>query len=237
MEEFWLREEGWSAERLLQILTARGTAGLLIAPTLATNGIVPMDIRAFPAVSMAGAFSQPVLHQAATNNFANVLLALEEMSRLGYRKVGFFSHLLAREAAIRQFAGAFLEWQGVLPERLRSAPLVYDEDSPDAGATFGKWVRKHRFDAILTTSNRSARWLDEIGLRVPGDIGLAHLNLADDVPGWAGIDPLIDEVAAAAVDLLVGQIHRHENGPPLVQKITTIRGVWMPGRTLRPSGG
>ena len=231
LEEFWLREEG--AERLLQILTVRGTAGLLIAPTIATNGIMPMDIQAFPAVSMAGSFFQPVVHQASTNNFANVLLALEEMSRLGYRKIGFFSHLLPREWALRQFAGAFLEWQEKLPEKLRSPALLHDEDAPDAETTFCKWVKKHRFDAILTTSGRSARWLDKIGLRIPGDIGLAHMNLAEDVAGWAGIDPLIEEVAAAAVDLLVGLIHRHETGSPSVQKITTICGIWVPGHTLR----
>jgi len=235
LEEFWLREEGISAERLLKILTARGTAGLLIAPTRTTGGIVPMDVQTFPVVSMAGSFSQPVVHQAITNNFANVLLALDEMSRLGYRKIGFFSHLLSREWAIRQFAGAFLEWQEKLPEKMRSAPLLHDEDAPDAEATFSKWVKKHRFDAILTTSGRSARWLEKIGLRIPEDIGLAHLNLAEDVPGWAGIAPLIEEVAAAAVDLLVGLIHRHETGSPPVQKITTIRGVWVPGRTLRHS--
>ena len=230
LEEFWLGEHG--AKRLQQIVAARGTAGLLIAPTRATKGIVPMDLRTFSAVSMAGAFSTPVIHQASTDNFANVILALDEMSRLGYGKIGFFSHNLPREWAIRQFAGAFLEWQGELPERWRSTPLLHDEDAPDAEATFRKWVKKHRFEAILTTSSRSARWLDKIGLRIPEDIGLAHLNLAEDVSGWAGIDPLIEEVAAAAVDLLVGLIHRHETGAPPVQKITTIRGVWVPGRTL-----
>ncbi len=235
LEEFWLHAK-MPPDRLLQILTARGTAGMLLAPTRTTRGIVPLDTRSFPAVSMAGAFSQPLLHQASTNNFANVVLALDEMSRMGYRKIGLFSHLLPREWAIRQFIGAYLEWQGERPERLRSAPLLYDEDAPDAGTTFGNWVKRHRFDAILTTSSRNAIWLEQIGLRAPEDIGLAHLNLAEDVAGWAGIDPLIVEVAAAAVDLLVGQIHRHETGPPSVQKITTIRGIWVPGKTLRPRG-
>lgn len=76
-----------------------------------------------------------------------------------------------------------------------------------------------------TTSSRNAIWLEQIGLRAPEDIGLAHLNLAEDVAGWAGIDPLIEEVAAAAVDLLVGVIHRHETGSPSVQKFTMIRGT------------
>jgi len=235
LEEFWLREHG--AERLKQILTARGTSGLLMAPTKETQGIVSMDLRTFSAVSMAGAFSTPLMHQASPDNFANVILALDEMSRLGYRKIGFFSHLEPREWASRRFAGAFLEWQEDLPERWRSTPLLHDEDAVDAETTFRNWVRKHRFEAILTTSSRSARWLENIGLRIPEDIGLAHLNLAEDVVAWAGIDPLIEEVAAAAVDLLVGLIHRHQTGAPSVQKITTIRGVWVPGRTLQVSGG
>ena len=234
LEEFWLSETG--GERLLTILKTRAMAGVIIAPTRTTGGIIPMDIRAFSAVSMAGAFTQPVVHQAAPNNFANAALALREMVRLGYRKIGFFSSQMARDWTDRQHVGAFLEWQGEQPEKWRSPPLICDESDPDAETAFRNWVKSHRFDAVLSTTSRLEKWLARMGLRVPEDIGMAHLNLAEDVAGWAGINPLIEEAAAAAVDLLVGQIHRHETGPPPVQKITTIRGVWVPGRTLRHAG-
>lgn len=236
-EEFWLYEPGMSAERLREILTARGTAGLIIAPTRSTGGLIPIDVRTFPVVSVSGIFSQPVVHQASTNNQANVVLALQEMGRLGYRKIGLYSSLLSRDLAVRQLAGAFLEWQGDLPERLRSTPLLYDEDTVEVGEVFQKWVKEHQFDAILSTGRKAMQWLLDMGLRIPEDIGIAHLNLAEDVGGWAGINPRIDEVAAAAVDLLIGQIQRHEAGPPPVPKITTIGGAWVMGKTLRRQDG
>lgn len=236
LDEFWLQEKGMSPERLLGILKTRGTAGIVLAPTRTTGGIVPMDVSPFPAVSMSGIFSNPTMHQATTNNIANVLLALGEMWDLGYRKIGLFSSLLGRDWTDRQYAGAFLEWQADIPERWRSHPLIHDENAPGAEMKYQAWVRRHGFDAILSTTSRHAQWLKNMGIRIPEDIGIAHLNLAEDVAGWAGINPLLEEVAAAAVDLLVGQIHRNETGPPSVQKITTISGVWVPGRTLRPHG-
>jgi LacI family transcriptional regulator len=235
LEEFWIREKGMTAERLLDVLRARGTAGIILAPTWATQGIAPMDLSSFPAVSVAETFSTPMLHQAATNTFVNVILALQEMSRLGYRKIGFYSSPMARGWTERQHVGAFLEWQADKPERLRSEPLLCDENAAEAEDRYHGWLRHHRFDAILSTTSRHAKWIERMGLRVPEDLGIAHLNLAGDVAGWAGIDPLIPEVAAAAVDLLIGQIHRHETGAPAVPKVTTISGKWVPGRTLKNS--
>jgi len=232
-EEFWLREEGMSAERLREILTARGTTGIFLAPTRSTDGVIPIDISGFPVVSVGGMFSEPVVHQAWTNNHANVVLALEKMREMGYRKIGLFSGLLTRELAVRQFAAAFLEWQEGLLERERSKPLLHEEDTPNAETAFQNWIRTNRFDAVLSTASRPMKWLANMGLRVPQDIGLAHLNLANDVSGWTGIDPLVGEVAAAAIDLLIGQIQRHDTGPPRVPKITLISGVWIEGRTLR----
>lgn len=235
LEEFWSREKGMTADRLIKVLFARGTSGIILAPTWATQGIAPLDLLGFPAVSMAETFNHPVLHQAATNTFANVIIALEEMAKLGYRKIGFFSSPMARGWTERQHVGAFLEWLADKPERFRSDPLLYNENAPDAPVRFQEWVRRNKFEAILSTNSRHAEWIAEMGLRVPDDIGMAHLNLAEDVAGWAGMDPLIPEVAAAAVDLLVGQIHRHEAGSPRVPKITTIIGVWVPGWTLKNS--
>lgn len=235
LEEFWIREKGMSADRLMEVLHARGTAGIILAPTWATQGIVPLDLSGFPAVSVAETFSTPMLHQAATNTFVNVIVALLEMSKLGYRKIGFYSSPMARGWTERQHVGAFLEWQADKPERLRSEPLLYDENSPEAEEHYRAWLQCHRFDAILSTTSRHARWIEDMDLRIPEDIGVAHLNLADDVAGWAGIDPLIPEVAAAAIDLLIGQIHRHETGAPAVPKVTTITGKWVPGRTLKNS--
>jgi LacI family transcriptional regulator len=233
LEEFWIREQGMSSERLVEVLQARGTAGIILAPTWATQGIAPLDLSGFPAVSVAETFTTPMLHQAATNTFVNVILALQEMSRLGYRKIGFYSSPMARGWTERQHLGAFLEWQADKPERLRSEPLLCDENAPEVEERYRAWLRHHRFDAVLSTTSRHAKWIEGMGLRIPEDVGVAHLNLADDVAGWAGIDPLIPEVAAAAVDLLIGQIHRHEAGAPAVPKVTTITGAWVPGRTLK----
>lgn len=233
LDEFWLGEEGMSAPRLLKILTTRAVAGLVLAPTRSTAGEVPLAIEGFPAVSMAATFTTPLMHQATSDNFANTLTALEEMTKLGYRRIGFYSDQLAREWTEREQVGAFLEWQNAVPGRVRVPPLLVPESEPAAARIFADWLDRHRLDAILTTSKWPRDVLARLRRKVPREIGLAHTNLAEDVAGWSGIDPRIEEIAAAAVDLLIGQIHRHETGSPLVQKITSIRGLWVAGKTLR----
>jgi hypothetical protein len=49
--------------------------------------------------------------------------------------------------------------------------------------------------------------------------------------GFAGIDQKSDLVGAAAVDLVVDQLHRNERGVPALQKLVLIEGVWVEGAT------
>ena len=45
--------------------------------------------------------------------------------------------------------------------------------------------------------------------------------------------PLGDAVGAAAVDLLVAQIHRNERGLPANPYTVQVQGVWRPGNSVR----
>ena len=50
----------------------------------------------------------------------------------------------------------------------------------------------------------------------------------------AAIDQASREVGAAAVDIILGQINRHERGAPAIPKTVLIPGRWIEGRTVRP---
>lgn len=234
LEEMWLNDPTLGPERLQQVLLTRSVPGVIIAPTRSTNGVFQMNCSAFSTVTMARTFRQPLFHQSAADDFFNTSLAFESLCALGYRRIGFFSTPLIGEWTDQRQIGGFLQASQDLPPVRRLPLLVIPEDDPASFGLFRKWFQRWRPDAILSPSRRTVEWLADLGVNVPGDCGCAHLNLGADVPGWAGIDPLIDWIAASAVDMLVGQIHRHETGAPLVPKEIIIKGRWVQGHTVHP---
>lgn len=234
LEEMWMEDPALGPERLRQILRTRAIPGLILAPTRATGGVFAMDCSSFSVVTMARTFRQPQLHQAAADDFANLTTAFEGLRNLGYQRIGFFSMPLVCEWTDQRQIGAFLQASSALPPSRRLPPLVRPEESPEGFAAFRKWVRRWKPDALISPSRTQLEWLAELGIQVPRDCGYAHLNLAGDVAGWAGIDPRIEGIAASAVDMLIGQIHRHETAPPPVPRELLIRGAWVQGSTVRP---
>jgi LacI family transcriptional regulator len=94
------------------------------------------------------------------------------------------------------------------------------------------WLRRQRPDAIVSTEPgvqmlvRRARGSD--GER----IGFAHLHLAaSGLPDCSGIDQNNERVGAAAVDLVIEQLHGNSYGVPANPKTVLIEGRWMPGKT------
>jgi LacI family transcriptional regulator len=109
--------------------------------------------------------------------------------------------------------------------------LSPSEHLPMAGDEVSRWMDRHRPDVVICHDSRLLEAVQATGRRVPEDVGLVHLNIAPDVAGWAGVDADLSEVAAAAVDLVFGQLSRGEYGPPKVPKIVTTPGRWTDGWT------
>ena len=233
LEEFWLNEKSLRPERLRSILIARGIPGVLIAPTRSTGGILPMDCSPFAIATMAGTFHTPTVHQASADNYANVLAAFESLVHLDYKRIGFFTSPLTHEWTNHRQVGAYLEMSWEMPAKNRIPLMLASEESASTRSLFEKWIRRWKPDALLCSGRLQAEWLLQMGLNAPEDIGIAHLNIGPDVGQWAGIDPQTELIAAAAVDMLVGQIHRREVGTPAVAKEILIKGIWVPGATVR----
>lgn len=95
------------------------------------------------------------------------------------------------------------------------------------------WVEHFCPDAILCADNRIPGWLNEIGYRVPEDIGVAHLNLRLDTPGWSGVNKNWETIGMLAMETLdhlisIGQIGRTRH--PVMR---AVPGTWIEGATTR----
>lgn len=181
-------------------------------------------VEPFPAVCMDFAY--------------NMRLVLNTLHSRGYRRPGlalisshqrFSEHLLQSQFQwwIRReleekdcIPDLEYEWQGELGEK----SLVHG------------WCMRYRPDVIIGTDNRLRGWLKDWGLQVPQEIGLVHLNHADDVHCWAGVDQRRELMGRQAVELLSNLLDRGNTGSALPGTLM-IRGRWLDGETLTRKPG
>ncbi|HEY1581580.1 MAG TPA: LacI family DNA-binding transcriptional regulator [Chthoniobacterales bacterium] len=232
-DKFVLLESAMSPQRLIKILDARGIKGLFkLGPFM--RGAIPPEFDIIwerSATIVLGARPvRPALSAVMNDQFSTVRQAIEKVTRLGYRRIGLCVSAKIEEVVEHRFVGGFLSAQSVLEraDHVPAFPFEYNEPK-----SFQRWVSREKPDVILTLHPEIRGWLGAMKMQAPKDIGLVHLDLCAELQGWAGIRQNNDQIGAAAVDMLVGQLHRNEIGAPPFQKCIIIAGTWVPGETVR----
>ncbi|MDQ3198665.1 MAG: LacI family transcriptional regulator [Verrucomicrobiota bacterium] len=236
-DQFVLLRSGLSPQRLIKILDARGIKGLFkLGPFV--RGAIPSEFdiiwKRSSTIVLGARPTRPPLSAVMNDQFSTAGQAVEEVTRLGYRRVGLCIHPEIEDVVEHRFMGGFLAGQSRLPKEDRVPPCPFEYGDKK---TFQQWVRQHRPDVILTLHHQIREWLAAMKLRVPEDIGLAHLDHVAELSGWAGMRQNNEQIGVAAVDMLVGQLHRNEFGSPPFQKCMFIGGTWVDGETVRPQEG
>jgi DNA-binding LacI/PurR family transcriptional regulator len=230
VETFWLREPGMTPERLTQILLTRSIHGLLIAPLPVAHGELDLQWEAFSAVTFGYSLTRPLLHRAVNHQFRSMRLAMRELRKLGYKRLGLALPTSLNERVDRQWVASFLVEQLQFEQ---SVPLFVIDDAQWNYDTFRKWFNAHKPDAVIGHEEVVLEWLRKLGARVPDDVGFAHLNCADQAGQFAGIFQNGPTVGGVAVDFLIGMIHRNERGVPSLPHSILVEGTWVPGKTVR----
>ena len=122
--------------------------------------------------------------------------------------------------------------QAELPNDRRIPPLLfpYSITEEALGAMIGRWIRRNRVDAVLSNQGHIQSMLEREGLRVPDDVGCAHLCLCPPYPrGVAGIVPRLDVVGERAVSIVVTQLKSNERGSPQFPSSIYVQSVWQDG--------
>lgn len=230
LEEFWLKEPGMTSRRLTKILETRSVEGLVIGPISRSLGHLSIDFSRFAAAKYGQDVWRPLLHRADHNQFQGMLLAMRQLQRLGYRKIGLAILEGYDRRVMHSWEGAFLFSQQRIPPAGRVPAFVTRSLDHDG---FVKWFRRLRPDSVVSSHPHVRGWLKDCGVRVPDDVGFFFLDRLDATDGCAGIDQHYDLVAAAVVDLVVAQLHRNERGVPAIAQLVLIDGDWVDGPTVR----
>jgi len=118
---------------------------------------------------------------------------------------------------------------------LEPVPILRIDPAADP-AGLERWLGRHRPDVVLGTRETILPLLQAGGLRVPEDIGWVHLDWLPVHAPAAGVYGNSEYTGAAAVEMVVSQIHRGECGPPPRPASYFVAGSWVGGQTVRQVG-
>lgn len=228
---FWLREPGMTSRRLSRHLRDGGIRGLIVPPLPKANGHLALEWQHFAVVTKGLTVARPRLHRVVSSHFEDMQLVARHLRQLAYRRPGLVLGADTDARVDHAWLAAYLLHQQALPIPDRIPALIArGEQEP---REFIRWFTDHHPDVILFTGQPIPSWIAAQRLRVPEDVGLIHLDWSQDVGPLSGIDSHPEMLGAAAVDLLVGQLHGHEYGIPDHEKIVAVKGRWRTGGSTR----
>ncbi len=233
LDQFSLVEPPLSAERLVKILHTRNIRGLLVIAS-DLGEIVRADLDPLwqysAAIVMGVRPVHPLLSFTSNDQYDTATRAMNEVLDLGYERPGLAVESYVDNWVEKRFSGGFFARQNLLPHKNCVPKFEFERG---AEARFRAWMKRCHPDVIITLHAEVLTWVKAMGLRVPEDVGLVHLDRTLDMAEWAGMQQNNRHIGRAAVDMLVGQLHRNEFGVPPFQKGMFIMSTWVPGPTVR----
>ncbi len=230
VEEFNLCQPGLAPARATEILRNRGITGLIVAPLHSINEPVALDWSHFATVAIGHSLHDVPVHRVTHNHFSALALACRQGRAAGRLRPGLVLPRRVHEKVERRWVAALLLDQSEHPAAAPVPPFLpieWDE------AGFAAWYRRHRPDPILTVRPQQVLGaLARLGVRPPAT-GIVSLDRRPRERTLAGIEQDYPAMGAAAVDLLIGYLQRHETGLPARPITVTLEGSWIAGASLR----
>lgn len=213
---------GWPGVQ--RVLRARNCPGILLGPLDREESLEGvMDFSPYAVVAYGFSVVQPRFHVVTHAQVESVRLALRELRKLGFRRIGMIS-VYEHVKASHFLAGYLLDQelgQGdekIPPLRMAKADLANPE--------LVRWLEKYRIEAVLDNNAFPGSVMEG---RCPVGTRPWVVNLARGDKQQAGIDQQDKEIGSAGVGLLVQLIQSRELGIPEVRKVLLVDGVWKQG--------
>lgn len=236
IDDLWLADAYITPAHLERILMTRAIRGLLL-PCLANAFELPSGFHflldRYPCATAGDpTASLPALSGATNDRFATGAALVERARAAGCRRIGVVvadTEPLADE----RFSAGIAKSRGRHPDLASLPELACDAGSQ---AAFRAWFREHRPDGVITTVPEVWTWLREEGVSVPEEVAFLFWQLHAQEPShrdWSGTSQNERQIGAAAVELIVEQLHRGERGVPSVRIRKLIESSFVSGTTLR----
>ncbi|MEM6822574.1 MAG: LacI family DNA-binding transcriptional regulator [Verrucomicrobiota bacterium] len=236
VEFFWVYEPHMTGKRLDQIIRARGIPGVILLSMDADE--VDIDWKRYScayASHIPKEQSQVRFSFTYPDNFELMRQILRYGKNLGYTKIGL-SMKQIHDGEQQHCSSAFLAYQQDLPKKKRIPIHRWPHDNFDRD-DFLKWIHVHKPDLVVSSELQALKYLSSDGFKVPEEMGFLFHGLYGNIhqdKRLSGMYPPYEDVGAAAVDLVVGQLYRGEMGPPKRFKGVFIEPMLLDGATVKP---
>lgn len=225
-----------SPAQLSRMLHARNIQGLLFPPQPVGFQNLELDWENFSSVAFGFRLKRPAFHRACNAQYRSAKIATETMRAKGYRRIGFATVDGNELSADGNFSSGHLAAQRRFPEKDRVPPIIFDEaafppgvdPAPAFQREFAAWFKAHRPDAVLSHDPSVPTFFEKLGIDFHA-CGLAILTATRTPSRYAGIYQNDITIGRAAVDFLVGMIHRNERGVPETPIELLVEGIWVDG--------
>jgi LacI family transcriptional regulator len=215
--------------RIRNVMKARNIRGCLIfCQFLGGNVELPLDDLA--VVSLDRAPGKVEIDFACADHYRVMTVALHNLRRLGYRRIGFYGNLNPNIEDLLRCRGAFAA-DLIYRNRDERIPMGELKIERPPSQSFLKWWRKHRPEAIISSFGYEVPILQQEGICVPRDVAIAKLDVFQNDRFFSGVDQRLPWVAAAAVRLLADKLEKNEMGPPGICRGITIQPAWKNGKS------
>lgn len=239
LEDFLLDDVYMHPQRLSGILRTRAVSGALLAPVQRPDAIharlaagtpwLNLDFTAYSTIGYT--LNLPRVSRTVHDHAGALELACLQLAARGYKRIGLvLTDILHLRVRGRWLAG----WVCSQPD-LYAAPKPLISTQLGNARAFDRWLTEEKPDVIVTCDWDAVRvHLDRLKLNTPDDIGLVDLQWLSPGTSRAAVDQSNHEVGAAAVDIIIAQINRHERGEPAIPKTVLVPGRWVDGPSVRP---
>ncbi|PTX99506.1 hypothetical protein DB346_16855 [Verrucomicrobia bacterium LW23] len=232
VDRIWIGEPGLTSQHLTRLLRSRGIHGVILLPLGDRNfrgREIPLDLNSFSMVTLGCKTADPHLYFASNDQFATGQLARQRLEEMGYTQVAFLTPEYVDKIVEERFLAGFLHPAGSYSHRSVSI-LRYGKSQPRRDLS--EWLRNKKLDAVCSVLPETYRWLVELGLKIPENLGFLTLDWEPNTHGWAGVDQNHTHVAETAMNLLVQLLQSSQTGSPRHSSGVITEGVWVDGASL-----
>ena len=233
VEFFYLADPGMTLRRIRSILLARGIKGVVLAPCASGVARLNPDCTGLCVATAGYSIVEPRLHRACPNYLQMMDELLADCTAKGYRRIGLVMTYGEGGIGHKLFTSAFLYYQSKIDPAQRIPVLPKPMINPE---TMAEWFRNHRPDVIISAGAVSAM-LTSIGLRVPGDVAFANIDVSEPPTDSAGADHRYKLVGVEALKLVLSLLNLNITGIPDNPKVVLVDSHQREGYTLPPKDG
>jgi len=224
--------KGVGLKRMRAILEARGIQGLVLMPF--RNLLFRMDdfdFSIFSVVAIGYGLQSPQLNRAASQQTLAAMRVVEHVMQSGYQRIGVVLPQEIDQRTHHRYLAGFL---GQIASKgnpsVAIPPFLFQKLDREA---LRAWIRKHRIEAIVSSSRELPEVLEELGMRLGEDIALAMVDYRGTRP-VAHMEVPYAAIGKAAINLVHGQLSVNERGIPELAAAFTVPGIWNDGPSLPP---